>query len=70
MSSRIYLPPWFDRETGEYYGPKSEAAYAKLVADHENWACRPQRPERPDAKLMHGYVFANHADVPASELTA
>lgn len=63
MTSRDYAPPWYDSETGEYYGPKTEATYAKHIANAKNWAYKKQGPERPEAPLVHRYFFHCHADL-------
>lgn len=62
-----YAPPWFDRETGQEYGPKTVTTYARHVAAHKDWAFRKPGPERPEAPLVHRYFAECYIDLPESE---
>jgi DNA-directed RNA polymerase specialized sigma24 family protein len=68
MTSSRYCPPWFDRETGQEYGPKTVTTYAKQVERYKNWAFHKPGPERAEAPLVHRYFAEHNADLPESEL--
>lgn len=66
-TSRNYAPPWYDTETGEYYGPETEATYNRHISNYRQWAFRKQGPERPEAKLVHEFAKDNWESMPSSE---
>ncbi len=68
MNSINYAPPWLDLETGEYYGPKTSATFARHMAQHRDWAYNKPRTERPEAPLVHLYFAECWQGLPESEM--
>ncbi len=60
----MFLPPWRDRKPdgslGETYGPSSSNAYARAVAEHEDWSWRPGNTSRKDADALRALLATEH----------
>lgn len=69
MMSSKYAPPWFDAETGQFYGPETVTTYAKHVAKFRDWAYQKPGPERAEAPLVHCYAMAHHGQLSESLLS-
>lgn len=75
-ADRIYTPPWRDLRSdgtlGEQYGPRTPAAYARAVRNHQLWSYRYEHADpAADAAEVMAYMRPDgqlRNDVPDSEV--